>query len=469
MKRHRKDGGEFGHLDAENLHLYRKRHLKRREIRGHVEGSAEPHLYLDGDQPHYSRRHRLRWRSVLKWGALVLVVLLIVLFTWGYVWLKSKESKMRVEGVDQALDAKKKGQPVTTLVMGIDRGSVPGEVESRSDIMMLVSYNPANKKSAVISIPRDSRVQIPGRKGYDKINAAHAYGGPKLAIQTVKDFTGLDINHYVEIDFDGFKHIVDAIGGVKMYVDVAINDKYAGKVPAGDVVLTGDQGLAFVRARHDVKAVPAGDIDRVKNQRKFLQAMLSTVSHTRNPFKVIKLVDVASRNIKTDLTFTEILSLGRRLQGAGSDLTMTTAPGRPKMIGGVWYYIVDETQFQSILATFKTRQEVDVKTEQQAQSSETSGAGVRLGVLNGAGTSGLASAVADEFAKAGYTGIKTGNAESRYSKTTIYYSDGESSKAGAVAADLAGVQEPVIESSDQMTSSNGVDVLVVLGSDYQKP
>jgi predicted metalloprotease len=148
---------------------------------------------------------------------------------------------------------------------------------------------------------------------------------------------------------------------------------------------------------------------------------------------------------------------------------MTTAPGQPRMIGGVWYYIVNESQFQTVLATFKTRQEVDVKTEQQAQSSGTGGAGVRLGVLNGAGTPGLAVAVAGDLAGAGYTGVKTGNAESRYSRTTIYYSDGESSRAGAVAADLAGVQEPVLESSDQMTSSQGVDVLVVLGSDYQRP
>lgn len=110
-------------------------------------------------------------------GALLLIIILVILFVWGYVWLKSKESMMKVAGVNQALDAKQKNQPVTTLVMGIDRGSVPGEIESRSDIMMLVSYNPNNKKSAVISIPRDSRVQIPGRKGYSKINAAHAYGG----------------------------------------------------------------------------------------------------------------------------------------------------------------------------------------------------------------------------------------------------------------------------------------------------
>lgn len=451
-------------------HLYRKSRLKRRELRGRMEDPQEPNIHLDGDQPHYDRRRRLRWTSVLKWGAIALALILIIAFIWGYVWLKAKESKMRVEGVDQVLDAKKKGQPVTTLIMGIDKGSVPGETESRADILMLVSVNPANNKAAVISIPRDTRLQIPGETGYNKINAAHAFGGPKLTIQTVKGFTGLDINHYVEMDFVGFKNIVDAIGGVKMHIDVAIHDKYAGDVPAGDVVLTGDQALAFVRARHDVNAVPAGDIDRVKNQRKFLQAMLSSASHTRNPFKVIKLVDVASTNIKTDLSFTEMISLGRRLQGAGkNNLTMTTAPGTPKVIGGVWYYIVDMPQFQSILETFKTKQVVDTRSEEQATSSTSSPAGVRVAVLNGAGTPGLAAAAATDLQKAGFASVKTGNSESRFSKTTIYYADDNSSKAGMVAADLAGVQEPLIESDDSLTSGQGVDVVVVLGSDYAKP
>jgi LCP family protein required for cell wall assembly len=472
MMRHRKNTKRPKlFLEGDQPHLYRKRRLKIREMGGHIEESKEPHLYLDGDQPHIRRRRRIRWTSVLKWGSLALVIILIILFAWGYVWLKSKESKMRTSGVDTVLDAKQKGQPVTTLIMGIDKGSVPGEEgQSRTDIMMLVSVNPANKKAAVISIPRDSRVEIPGRSGYNKINAAHSFGGPKMAIQTVKDFTGLNINHYVEIDFEGFKRIVDSIGGVKMHIDVAIHDKYAGDVPAGDVVLNGDQALALVRARHDPRSVPAGDLDRIKNQRRFLQAMLSTVSHTRNPLKVIKLVDVASENIKTDLTFTEMLSLGRRLQGAGgNDLTMTTVPGKSKVIGGVWYYIVDMPQFQSMLETFKTKQEVDAKVEEQASANISSRSTTKLAVLNGSGDPGLASAVASELAQAGYIGIKTGNAESRYSKTTIYYTGDESSKAGMIAADLAGVQEPMIQSNDGLTSSHGVDVVVVLGSDYVKP
>ncbi len=467
--RHPKDTDEpHLHLDGDQPHLYRKR-LRRRELKGHVEAPGEPHMYLDGDQPHIYRRKRRRWTSVLKWGALALVILLLAGFAWGYVWLKSKESRMRVEGIADSLDPKQKGQPVTTLVMGVDKGSVPGEEESRTDIMMLVSVDPATDKAAVISIPRDTRVEIPGKSGYNKINAANAFGGPELAIETVKDFTGLDINHFVVLDFEGFKHIVDAVGGVRMNIEVAINDKYAGKVPAGDQVLNGDQALALVRARHDVKSVPAGDLDRIKNQRKFLQAMLSTVAHTRNPFKIIKLIDVTSQNVKTDLTFTEILSLGRRLQGAGGNLTMTTVPGRTRVMNGVWYYIADMQQFQSMLDTFKTKQEVDASVEEQASSEGSSRSGMKVAVLNGAGTPGLAAAVAEALAKEGYTGVKTGNAESRYSTTTIYYSDDESEKAGLVAADLAGAEEPAIQSSDELTSRYGVEVLVVLGADYQSP
>jgi LCP family protein required for cell wall assembly len=458
-------------LDGEQPHLYRKSRLKRRELKGRVEEPGEPHLFLDGEQPHIYRRRRVRWTSVLKWGALALVLILVIIVAWGYVWLKMKESKMKVPAVEQVLDSKADDQPVTTLIMGVDTGSVEGEEEgvSRSDIMMLVSVNPANDKAAVISIPRDTRVEIPGESGYEKINAAYALGGPKLAVDTVKEFTGLDINHFVVMDFESFKHIVDAIGGVRMRIEVPINDKYAGKLSAGDQVLNGDQALVLVRARHDPKSVPGGDLDRIKNQRRFLQAMLSTLSHTRNPFRIIRVIDAASENIKTDLTFAEMLRLGRRLQGAGSDLTMTTVPGDSKVVGGIWYYLADTAEFQEMLDGFKTEQKVDPGVEERMQTQQESGGDVKVGVLNGAGVQGLASAVAGELGRSGHVVTVTGNSESRYQRTTVYYAGGQSDKAGAVAADLAGADEPLLEGSDELISKYGVDVLVVLGADYEKP
>lgn len=458
-------------LEGGQPRLYRKRRVKRRELRGRGRDRGEPNIHLDGDQhlPHIYRRRRIRWTSVVKWSALAIVLMLAVGFMWGFVWLKGRESRMRIAGVDEVLDPKRKGQPETTLILGIDRGSVPGERQSRSDIMMLVSCNPSGGNSAVISVPRDSRVRIAGQEGYDKINAAHAYGGPRLAIRTVKDLTGLAINHYVEIDFEGFKQIVNAIGGVRMRIEVAIHDKYAGDVPAGDVVLNGDQALSLVRARHDVNAVPAGDLDRIKNQRRFLQAMLSTVSRARNPFKVMNLIEAASKSVKTDLTFTEMLSLGRRLQSPGRELTMTTAPGATKIVGGAWYYIIDMPGFRAMLESFRTRQVVDAASERKSETRGADRAGLKVQVLNGTGVPGLAAAVAGELGRAGYKGVTTGNAESRYSRTTVYYAGDDSYKAGTVAADLSGASEPMIDSNDELTSARGVDVLVVLGSDYRKP
>ncbi|MBU4194691.1 MAG: LCP family protein [Actinobacteria bacterium] len=433
-------------------------------------GNEEPELYLDGDQPTIYRKRKIRWTSVLKWGALALAIILTATFILGYIWLKTKESEMRVPGVEEALDPKQKGQPNTTLVMGVDSGSVAGEEgQSRADIIMLVSVDPDTKKAAVISIPRDTRCKIPGQSGYSKMNAAYALGGPELMIKTVKDFTGLNINHFVVIDFEGFKHIVDAVGGVPMHMEVAIHDKYAGDVPAGDVVLNGEQALSLVRARHDINAVPAGDLDRVKNQRMFLQAMLSTVSRQRNPFKVKNLVDVASRNVKTDLTFMEMLSLGRRLQGAGDDgLQMVTAPGDARVMGGAWYYVVDTDRFQELLTTFEAESEVAVD-EGEPSTGKSEKAKITVAVLNGAGKTGLAASVAGELEKAGFTGVKTGNSGSRYTRTTIYYADDDSSKAGVVAADLAGVKEPLLEESSGITLEYVVDVVVVLGSDYRGP
>jgi LCP family protein required for cell wall assembly len=444
----------------------KNRHIFRR--------GEEPTLYLDGDQPRLYRRKRVRWKRVLLWTSLAVVALLIViaLFAWGYIWniwIKSKESQMRVAGVESALSQTKKGRPVTTLVMGVDRGSVKGEGgPGRSDIVMLVSVSSDGKKAAVISIPRDTRVVIPGYKGYYKINAAHAFGGTKQAVETVRAFTGLDINHFVEIDFNGFKHIVNAIGGVPMHIEKEINDKYAGKVPAGDVVLNGDQALALVRARYDVEAVPEGDLGRVKNQQKFLQAMLSTVSHQRNPFRIIKLVNATAENVKTDLTFGEMFSLGLKLRGIGTGkVQMTTAPGEPKVIGGVWYFVLDKNAFQQLLSTFKSRSEVEVVEEKKPETTGSMRSQISVAVLNGARVQGLATSVAKELEKRGYPDVARVNAESAYSKTTIYYSDEGSSKAGTVASDLEGAEEPLLKRNDDVTSEYEVDVVVVLGSDYR--
>ncbi|HEY5493656.1 MAG TPA: LCP family protein [Candidatus Anoxymicrobiaceae bacterium] len=433
-------------FDSENEHAYFARQAQQ-------DLDAEPAVYK-------SRRFHLRWTKVLAWTGIVVLVIIIALGTWGYFWLKGKESRMKLPAASTVLAPKESGRPETTLVIGVDKGSVPGEAESRSDILMLVSVSPDGKKSAVISLPRDTRTTIAGH-GTQKINAAHAFGGPALTIKTVSEFTGLPINHFVEIDFNGFKQIVNAMGGVKMNIPKAIHDKYAGDVPAGDVVLNGDQALALVRARYSMES---GDLDRIKNQRNFLQAMLGTVSKQRNPFKVMSVVDEVSKNVKTDLTFLKMLSLGRKLHGGNAQ--MTTVPGQPKVIGGLWYYIADMPAFRQMLTTFESKQEVPQDSANQADTAQASRSDISVAVLNGSGTKGLASTAAAKLKAAGYGTVTVGNAASRYPRTTIYYANGAEAMAQTVAGDLPGAGKPDIEASQKIASSYATRVVVVMGADY---
>lgn len=427
-------------------------------------------------RPQVYHKRRLHWTRVLKWTAIVLVLVIVGLLVWGYVWLKGKEGKMRIPGIAGALDKAESGEPVNTLIVGVDRGSVEGEGgPGRSDIIMLTSTGGREKNAAVVSIPRDSLVPIPGH-GTDKINAAHQFGGSELIIDTVRRLTGMPINHYVEIDFEGFKRIVNAMGGVPMHIDVAINDKYAGKVPAGDVVLNGDMALALVRARYDLESVPGGDLDRVKNQRRFMAAMLSTVSRQRNPFTLIRIVNAVAENVKTDLTFLDMFSLGRSLRGMSSGkVKLATAPGQNKNIGGGWYFIIDMPQFEDLLRNLNTGGEpLDTGTgsttpPDSAGGAEKPGRGeIKVEVLNGTKVSGLAASVSGELKKKGYVVLSSGNAKGAYDRTTVYYADGASAKAGTVAADLPGAREPLMQKNNEVASRYSTDVVVVLGKDYKK-
>lgn len=425
----------------------------------------------------YRSRRRFGWRFWLKVGALALVVLLAVGFVTGYLWIKGKERKMRIPGIEQALDPTQSGQAENTLIVGVDRGSVIGEGGyGRSDVLMLACVSGNGKQTALFSIPRDTLVAIPGRSKKDKINAAHAFGGPPLCIKTVKQFTGLDVNHYVELDFVAFRDIVNAVGGVTIHIDHAIKDKYAGDVPAGDVKLDGGQALSLVRARYDVVAVPNGDLDRVKNQRNFFKAMLSTVSRQRNPFTLVSVVDAVSNGVKTDLTFWKMFGLGRRLKGSGDALEMKSIPGEPKIISGGWYFVADKAAMAPLMAPFEpgasSTGTASTGTTQAVPQSSTSAqvvsrGDVKVEVLNGSGTTGLALTVSKELNQKGYT-ASAGNAKSAYTATAIYYAGGDSAKAETVAADLAGTKKPTLKRSDELTGQYGVDVLVVLGSDYSQ-
>ncbi len=418
-------------------------------------------LYLTGDQPRIRKKKR-KWRSVIMWSALGLVALILIFLLAGYIWLRTKEGQMKDPEAEKELVKAEKKMPENTLILGIDKGSDPDDPgPGRSDTIMLVSMDKENKKALVFSIPRDTRVTISDSEGYHRINAAHSLGGAKLAIETIREFTGIPIHHFAVVDFEGFKEIVDSIGGVEMYLDKPINDQYAGSLPAGDLNLTGDQALVLMRARHDPVAVPGGDLDRVSNQQRFVRAMLEKVGRQKNIFRIKKIIDVASTNIKTDLSFTRILSLGREFNSLEPEnIEMTLIPGSPQFLEGMWWFVVDQPAFEAMME--RVREGEIAKSDERKEEARAS---VSVKVFNGTDRDGLARKVADSLTAKGYQVAGTGNTSDEYKITTIYYGEDNKSEAGKVAADIQESSSPVIERDDDITRKNGVRILVVLGMD----
>ncbi len=224
-----------------------------------------------------------------------------------------------------------KDRPINFLLLGIDqtyddKGHVM-DGSGRADTIILFSMNPKQGKSYVVSIPRDTRVNIPGR-GTGKVNAAYVYGGPELIAETVERLTGMSIDRYAEVDFDGFVGVIDAIGGIEVDVDKDMRyvDKAGGlkvDIKKGRQVLDGEKALQYVRFRADV----LGDITRVGRQQNLLGILIDEVANYRNVRKAPKLAKTLMKYVKTDLSQRDMASAGWFLVRTGGDVLTRTIPG----------------------------------------------------------------------------------------------------------------------------------------------
>ncbi|PWH04977.1 LytR family transcriptional regulator [Brachybacterium endophyticum] len=240
-----------------------------------------------------------------------MALVLIVVIGWGAglaLWADS-----RIHHVD-ALSEASDTAGTTYLIAGSDaRGGKSvkddGTTGGRADTMMLLHRAP-NGKSYLVSLPRDTLVDIPG-KGKYKLNAAYSMGGPKLLVQTVEKFTGLSVDHYVEVGFDGVTDTVDAVDHVNLCIDKDVDDEKSGlKMTKGCHDVGGEQALAFVRARY---FDPTADIGRQQRQQQFVGALMDRATSPAvllNPFAQAKLAGAGSGALLTD-DHTGLVDLGR--------------------------------------------------------------------------------------------------------------------------------------------------------------
>ena len=228
---------------------------------------------------------------------------------------------------------------IVLLTIGSDSGAPKfgrgGSVETgRADALQLVVLDTVKRRGAVVSFPRDSYVPIPGH-GTSKINAAMAFGGPRLLVATFEQLTGLTIDYYALTSFDGLTDIVNKVGGVQVNVDMNLRDHFAGAfLDKGRQTLDGSQALAYARAR---KTLPGGDFDRSRHQGQILLGGLGTFQRqvAKDPTRVMAWLAVMRDEVKTDLPFPELLRLALlATQVPPKNIANIPVPGAAGSAGG---------------------------------------------------------------------------------------------------------------------------------------
>jgi LCP family protein required for cell wall assembly len=303
----------------------------------------------------YEPRPAPNWRRRIKVTAITVVTVLVATTIGTYFWADSKLN--RDVDLSKVIDRPEAGEGTNYLIVGSDSragmsaeekkklhtGSAEGK---RTDSMMILHVG--DNGDTLISLPRDSNVEIPTYKGSDsgktypstgrqvKLNAAYAEDGPELLVRTVEFNTGLHIDHYVEIGFAGFANIVDAVGGVEIDIPQDIKDTKSGAdLKKGKQTLNGEQSLAFVRTRY---ALAGSDLDRTKNQQKFLNALanqVATPSTILNPFTLYPTMGAGldSLVVDKDMSLFDLASMFWAMKGVnggdGKSMNMPISGNSP--------------------------------------------------------------------------------------------------------------------------------------------
>ncbi|MDU2392517.1 LytR family transcriptional regulator [Bacillus sp. (in: firmicutes)] len=257
---------------------------------------------------------------------------------------KSEKREKKVDISDQ--------KPISILMMGVDQR---GEDQGRSDSLMLFTLNPTTKSMKIVSIPRDSYTEIVGKGTKDKINHAYAFGGIDMSVKTVENFLNVPVDHYIEVNMDGFKDIVDAVGGVDVNNDLDFT--YEGiHFEKGNIHLDGSKALHYSRMR---KLDPRGDFGRQMRQRQVIQAVIkkgASVSSLANYGDVLKAIE---KNVKTSLTQDQMFDIQKNYKDCMENSEEIQIPGDGhKAADGIWYYYVPDAAKQDITNKLRSHLEV---------------------------------------------------------------------------------------------------------------
>ena len=306
-------------------------------------------------------------RRIWPWVLMVLVFISAALAGAYYASNSLLEKPVEKKQSEELITAKDKA---TIMIMGVDERD---DDVGRSDTLMIASIDPKTNQASLLSVPRDTRVKIKGH-GFDKVNAAYAYGKEKLSQDTVENLLGVNIDHYIIINTKSFKKIIDAIGGIDIDVPKRMHYEDPWDDDGGLIIdfqpgmqhMDGAKAVTYVRYRDE-----EGDLGRIRRQQDFMRACMDKIVSPAIIPKLPSVIKEVMDSIQTDLTFRQLLEFAGTLkQSKENGLKTDMVPGRPLYIDGVSYWIpnlnklrmtVADTLGVSLSGKYKTKMEADIR------------------------------------------------------------------------------------------------------------
>ncbi|EON3033975.1 LCP family protein [Enterococcus faecalis] len=287
-------------------------------------------------------------------GIILVLFLAVVGMGAKLYWDVSKSMDKTYETVERSKKSQvnlNNKEPFSVLLLGIDTGDDGRVEQGRSDTTIVATVNPSDKQTTLVSLARDTYVDIPGQGKQDKLNHAYAFGGASLAMDTVENYLNIPINHYVSINMAGLKELVNAVGGIEVNNNLTFSqDGYDFTI--GKISLDGEQALSYSRMRYED---PNGDYGRQERQRKVIEGIVQKVSSLNSVSNYQEILTAVSDNMKTDLSFDDMKKIALDYRSAFGKVKQDQLQGTGFMQDGVSYQRVDEQELTRVQQELKNQ------------------------------------------------------------------------------------------------------------------
>lgn len=278
------------------------------------------------------------------WSAVAVVLYLVMSFFGLNSALNKMYSDLKIDKVRKRPVNLKKKEAFSMLLMGVDTGAIGRKGGGRADSIVIVTVNPKNDKTTMVSVPRDFYTKLAHKNKTTKINEGYSYGGAATVINTIQKKFNIPIDYYVEVNMKGIEDIVDAMGGVTVKSPLAFSN-YGYTFRKGRNSLNGKEALAYATMRYDD---PKGDYGRQGRQRQVINALIGKIVSFRAITSQGRLLKSMEKNVKTSLTFDEILSIQSKYNVALRNVEQIQVQGDGQMIGGISYQVISKEELNRI-------------------------------------------------------------------------------------------------------------------------